>query len=378
MGLAGNLKTMALPDLMLFLASRESTGTLELSCADAWAKLYFERGRIISSSSSEPTEQLGHFLVSKNQISEEQLSRAMEVQAKTKVMLGKILVMIGAVTEDDLLEMLERKCTQTVFSIFLWEEADFRFLDHQLPAVRLIPTSIAAETLVKEGETWKEDWKRLSQEYPSPTIRFARTNNVFYSSASEDPLLISIYELVDGHRTIAEIAMQTHASYHRILQALDLLRRKNVISVAGVGESQKTPPAIIISAEQLLQTAREKLAFGKWEEAINLFQYILLRDPENAQARSLISQAEKQLTLAIYEELIQPDSIPRLIRSTTELLKDRFDAEESFLITRINGRWSVRTILTVTPLREVDSLRALKRLLDRKIIAVEPPGPHDR
>ena len=369
MGLTGNLKTMPLADLMRFLASRESTGTLQLSRGNSSAKLYLERGRIISSSSSDPTEQLGHFLVSENQINEEQLSRAMEVQTKTKVMLGKILVMIGAVSEDELIEMLERKCTQTVFSMFLWEEADFEFLDNELPAARLIPTSIAVDVLVKEGERWREDWKRLSKEYPSSEIRFTRSTAIFFSSESEDPLLRNIYDLIDGQRTIADVTMQTHASFHRILQGLDSLRQKNLIAVSGVGEVQKTPPVIIISPEQIVQTGREKLAFGKWEEAINLFDYVLARDPENHKARSFLSEAEKQLTQSIYEEVIQADSIPRVIRSTAELLKERLDAEESFLITRINGRWNVRTILTVTPLREVDSLRALKRLLDRKIIS---------
>lgn len=369
MGLNGNLKTMPLADLMLFLASRESTGTLELSGGSSWAKLYFEKGRIISSSSSDPTEQLGHFLVSKNQITEEQLSRGMEVQTKTKVMLGKILVMIGAVSEDELLEMLETKCTQTVFSMFLWNEADFQFLDNELPEVRLIPTSIAVDSLVKEGEAWREDWKRLSQEYPSQDIRFSRTPVAFFPASSDDPLLNNIYHLIDGRRTIADITMQTHASYHRILQGLDRLRQKNMISVIGVGEVQKTPPVIVISAEQIVQTGREKLAFGKWEEAINLFHYVLAREPENHKAQSLLSEAEKQLTRSIYEEVIQADAIPRLIRSTNELLKERLDPEESFLITRINGRWNVRTILAVTPLREVDSLRALKRLIDRGIIS---------
>ena len=360
---------MPLADLMRFLSVRESTGTLAVSRGAEWNRLFFEKGRIISSSSSDPTEQLGHFLVSRNKITEEQLTRGMEVQSKTKVMLGKILVMIGAVSEDELLEMLERKCTQTLFSMFLWEEGEFEFLENQLPPVRLIPTATAVEAIVEGGLRWREEAKRLSQEYPSPAIRFSRTAEAAASELFDDPLLAAIYNLVDGSRTIADIIMQTHAGYHRILKGLDDLRKRNLIMVSGVGAAGKTPPAIVISKEQILQATREKLAFERWSDAINLLTYILNHEKENPEARSLLAVAEKGLTESIYQQVL-PDSVPRLVKTVPELLKEKFDAEENFLISRINGRWNLKMILTVTPLREVDSLSALKRLLDRKIIKI--------
>jgi len=46
-------------------------------------------------------------------------------------------------------------------------------------------------------------------------------------------------------------------------------------------------------------------------------------------------------------------------------------SEESFLVTRINGRWDVKSILTITPMKEIQALRIIKRLLDRNIIALQ-------
>src|SRR3990172_6167636 len=170
MSLKGNLRTMSLSDLLLFLTGRNSTGTLQLSLGNEWRRLYFEEGRIISSGSSNPTDWLGHFLIAENKITEAQLTRAMEVQEKTKVMLGKILVMIGAVTEEELLDMLEDKCEESLLGMFLWVDADFEFLDHELPAVRMIPTSMEVEPLVREGLRRLEEWKRLTKLYPSKEI----------------------------------------------------------------------------------------------------------------------------------------------------------------------------------------------------------------
>ncbi len=206
----GSIKTMPLADLLLFLAAHESTGTLELSRGSDWNRLFFEQGRIISTSSSDPKEWLGHFLISKNRITEDQLTEAMQVQSRTRVMLGKILVMIGAVTEEELIEMLETKCAESLLSLFLWEDAGFEFVENDLPQVRMIPTSLAVHPLVEKGLLRLEDWKRLTHEYPSIMIRFARTAHP--ADDLDDPFFQTIYELVDGRRTIGDIGLQIHAS----------------------------------------------------------------------------------------------------------------------------------------------------------------------
>lgn len=368
MSLKGSIKTMPLADLLLFLADHESTGTLELSRGSDWTRLYFEQGRIISSSSSDPKEWLGHFLISKNRITEDQLTEAMQVQGRTRVMLGKILVMIGAVTEEELIEMLETKCAESILSLFLWDDAGFEFVDNELPQVRMIFTSLAAHPLVEKGLLRLEDWRRLTQEYPSILMRFDKTARP--ADDLDDLFIQTIYDLVDGHRTIGDIGLQVHASDYRVLHALDQLRKQNLISVSGQGPHQQAIGAIALSSEQLIETGKNKLIFGKWEEAINLFKYVVNRDHKNREAVSMLNEAESALLKYLYEEVLPPDSIPRLTRPLQLLVKEKLDEEERFLVSRINERWDIKTILAVVPLREIDALRAFKRLLDRHLIEV--------
>ena len=40
------------------------------------------------------------------------------------------------------------------------------------------------------------------------------------------------------------------------------------------------------------------------------------------------------------------------------------------MISRIDGTWDVRSIVAVSPLREVDAIRVLLRLRDRGLVAV--------
>ena len=362
---------MSLSDLLLFLTGRNSTGTLQLSLGNEWRRLYFEEGRIISSGSSNPTDWLGHFLIAENKITEAQLTRAMEVQEKTKVMLGKILVMIGAVTEEELLDMLEDKCEESLLGMFLWVDADFEFLDHELPAVRMIPTSMEVEPLVREGLRRLEEWKRLTKLYPSKEIRFDKNLEFVSDPVLRDSFAQKVYQLADRRNTIGDIILQTHAMDYKVLRALEGLKEKNLIRIVSYGPeraeekgSHEIPPA------QIIDTARERLAFGKWEEAINLCRYLLDHE-ENPEIRELLSKAEQGLIQTIYEEVVAPEAVLYAVIGPEALADERFTPEESFMVARVNSRLDLKSILNVTPLREVEALRIVKRLMDRKIIAVK-------
>jgi hypothetical protein len=368
MSLKGNTATMPLDELLRFLDGRKSTGTLELIRGNAWKRLYFERGRIISSGSSEPSEYLGHFLISEKKITEEQLTEALEVQKRTKVMLGKILVMIGAVSEEELLLMLENKCKESVFMMFLWEDAEFEFFDNQLPAVRLIPTSMEVEPVVIEGLKRRDEWRLLKQMYPSRQMVFSKSDEATGQEPMTDPFVDAVYQLVDGSRSTSDIVIHSHGTEYRVLHALNWLKEKGFVQISDYG--QKTGRADdSFALNVVIEHAKNRMAMARWEEAINLFTYVLQYE-DNSEVKHLLGRAEESLVQSIYEDVIAPNSVLKLKMELEKLSNERLSSEESFLVTRINGKWDLRSIVTITPLREVDALRIVKRLLERNIIEV--------
>src|SRR6266852_5838272 len=84
---------MQLSELLQWLSLGQKTGTLLIEGHGVEKRIYFQVGRINSSSSSDQREYLGHFLVSHGYITEEELKMAMEVQEESNILLGKILVM---------------------------------------------------------------------------------------------------------------------------------------------------------------------------------------------------------------------------------------------------------------------------------------------
>src|SRR4051795_12385241 len=109
MGIVGNLKTMQLEELLQWLSQSKKNGTLEINNGKVEKKIFFKDGRIISSASTNPEEYLGHFLVSHGLINELELTKAIELQEQTHMLLGKILVTTGAIDEKELHRLLRLK-----------------------------------------------------------------------------------------------------------------------------------------------------------------------------------------------------------------------------------------------------------------------------
>jgi hypothetical protein len=119
---------MQLSELLQWLALGQKTGTLLIEGRGVQKRLYFQNGRINFTSSSDRREYLGQFLVSHGYITEDELKKAMEVQEESKILLGRILLMINAISETDLLRLMRRKAEESIYDIFLWEDGNFEFI----------------------------------------------------------------------------------------------------------------------------------------------------------------------------------------------------------------------------------------------------------
>ena len=106
--------------------------------------------------------------------------------------------------------MLRLKAEESIYDLFSWTEADFRFLDDVLPESAMVPMSLDVTAIVMEGVQRVDEWRRIRQVIPTleaipVTVRELDTENA-------RPGERRILELVDDERTIEEIRLQTHSS----------------------------------------------------------------------------------------------------------------------------------------------------------------------
>ena len=212
MGITGNLKTMQLAELLQWLSQSKKTGTLVIDDGEVEKKIFFEEGKVISSASSNPQEYLGQFLVSRGHITNEELTGAIQMQEKTGMLLGKILVSIGAIEEKEVHRLLQLKAEESIFDLFTWEEGSFEFLDGELPEMKMIPISLDVTGLVMEGARRVDEWSRIRGVVPSAdAIPVTLVDDPADAEmfASEERRLLSA---IDDRSTVDQVRERAHAT----------------------------------------------------------------------------------------------------------------------------------------------------------------------
>src|SRR5436309_5259127 len=236
-GLTGSLKTMSLPDLLQWAASGRKTGTLSLKHGPLHKKVYFQDGAIIGSSSNDAREYLGQFMLSEGIIAEQQLKDAFDLQAQTKVMLGRILVKKGLVSEGKVGEILRLKAEETIYSLFLWTDSDFQFLENELPPGDQVLISIRVEDVLMEGLRRYDTSKKIRHVLPHNRVVLKRTTRALPPDIASKAFPKRIYDMVDSRRSLADITLETHASEFNVCQVLYVMVQKGYLEV-GKGTAQ--------------------------------------------------------------------------------------------------------------------------------------------
>src|SRR5712692_8296894 len=126
-GLKGDFATIPLTDLVVYLGNRRSTGIIILEREEVRKRVHLVNGLVVKASSNQRREYLGQFLINLGHITEDQFTKAYETQQETKVFLGKILTMIGLVSEKVVLSGLSLKFRETLLEAFRWETGAFAF-----------------------------------------------------------------------------------------------------------------------------------------------------------------------------------------------------------------------------------------------------------
>ena len=161
MAFEGNLETMTVADLLQWAANGRQTGTIRITRADLTKRIFIQNGVIVSCTSTDPREFLGHFLVSHGLIDEGDLQIGMSDQERTGDLLGQVLVERGFLTSEQLTDALRLKAEEAIFDLFTWNQGEFLFVEDELPSFELVPISLGVQGLVLEGMRRLDEWQRI-------------------------------------------------------------------------------------------------------------------------------------------------------------------------------------------------------------------------
>ncbi len=366
MSLSGNLKTMDLAELLQWVTMGRKTGSLAFIRNKAKNYIYFRNGQIISSKSNEPTKQLGHFLLFRGKITEAQLKRTIEVQQQTRQMIGKSLVQEGFVTQEDIEKALQDRTEEVIYDLFLWEDGFFHFTANGFDEEDLILINIDINALIFEGVRRKDEWARIRQVFPTNEIILSLRPDTELKSLQLTPLQAKLLYLVTREKTISQMILELHGSDFLVNYELFQLYQMDVLQVKSVLEAPERGP----DPAQLFSRGLELMQKRKYREAISAFQEALQLDPQNSWADQQIEQAERAICDEMYQTSLPPSKIPYFLVSERTLASHNLTHEEGFVASRINGTWDLKSIVMLSPLREIEILQVVDKFKSMGLIGL--------
>jgi hypothetical protein len=363
---------MPVAEALQFLATGKATGTLVVSNGVVERQIYFRGGQLIAAASSDPREYLGHFLVSHGFISEAQLSAAMAKQELTRVMLGKILVDEGHISVGDLQNMLELKSTEGIYDLFTWRDGEFRFIDGQLPAYEMVPLSIGIANLTLNAMDRLDEWDAIKTLIPA-----ADAVPVMVGDPSNGPELSpgeqAVVAAIDDDRSVAEICLHTHSSEHFVSTVLRQLAEAGRLKVVRPRPLETVEAFKAADPETLTAQAWNHFGSGDYLGAMRHARAATTLEPSNAEVRKEVTRLEDALRETLDAEGVKLDRVPRVLVEISQLTALNLSPEEGFILTRIDGKSTVSTILKVTPLATLDAMLVFYRLFQAGHIRLDPP-----
>ncbi|MCM3875854.1 MAG: DUF4388 domain-containing protein [Thermoanaerobaculia bacterium] len=235
MALEGTLRDFSLADILQLISLQHKTGLLTVRGPADTVTLGFLDGMMVSAESSAQRldTRLGTVLVKTRRLTAEALARALEMQAQTLQRLGFILLKNGFCSAQDLRDGLDIQIKRIAYGLFRWTDGDYVFeqtehVDYDAEST----TPIAVERLLMEGARMIDEWPIVEKVVWSLDIVYQKVpvaqpvipaedeeevedveDSTVAKRAREkrlDPIRVSraewsVYELVDGRRTVAEI-----------------------------------------------------------------------------------------------------------------------------------------------------------------------------
>ena len=226
MGLKGTLKDFSLADILQMISIQKKTGILTLERDDEEIEVMFKEGMIVGAESKKGKADyyLGKLLVKIGAISNEELEIALQVQKNTMKRLGQILIEKNFISQEDLREALKKRVLEIVYSLFRWRRGSYNFtpltsVDYDRENFEPLST----ESVLMEGLRMIDEWPIIEKKLNNPEVVFKRTTKAVPEKVEEvDSFLVEegfieekksglpfemeyVLELVDGMSSIREI-----------------------------------------------------------------------------------------------------------------------------------------------------------------------------
>ena len=239
--LAGTLEALSIGEVFGLVFSGVRTGKLFLAHGASRRAISFRDGQVVFAISTEPQERLGGLLVRKGQLTEAQLSRALE-KVGPHARLGQVLTREKVIDAATLYEAMAELVQEIVLASFELSQGEFLFVEGAVGKEDAVKLPMRTRELALAGMKRAEELLRLRSQLPlhlevapGPTAPQGEREERAVGRVKDGAPVHGLRDLVDG-------------SEREFLEwALALLARKVLVP------HEAAPPASAVEAKSALE-----------------------------------------------------------------------------------------------------------------------------
>jgi hypothetical protein len=254
-------------------------------------------------------------------------------------------------------------CMDRLVDLFLSQGTGrFNFVDDTAGFDDGVPLDLGVGQVALEGMRRLDEWPLLDRAYPDESAALRADN----PGRARTPGLEAVLESAKAGLSIAEARLALVLSRMAILRRIEALREMGLAHAEG-SAGRTDPISSLIDKAQTLVRERQ------FDEAGLVFRSLLAADPADRRVRHLLREAEREQVASLYEEL-SPVAVPVLLGGGSGLDSPagrRLTATDREVAGRINGRWDVASIALDCPLREVETLKTIRKLVRLGLLDLE-------
>jgi hypothetical protein len=238
LAVAGDLAGFPIGDFLAFVHQARLSGVLTVSADGAERSITFKDGEVRSARSTSPGERLGEVAVRLGLATEAQLARA----AASGRAVERALAEEGGLAANDVWKCLHEQLSVVFHGILLSPAGTFVLVDEDPAEALGTPLSVSTQSLLMDGMRRIDELSLFRARIPGPQAFLRRKEPA--RPVTLRPTEHELLALVDGRRTVAEIATGAH------LSEFDATKMLYHLAEAGYVEAVRDPRASAAPAER--------------------------------------------------------------------------------------------------------------------------------
>jgi hypothetical protein len=248
--LTGNLSEIRLPTLLLSLYKERETGRLYIVDGSITKTLFVKEGQVVYATSTNPDDRLGECLLRRGTITIQQyLDSAYQIHFGRRQ--GEILVDMGALGPEDLVESLSQQLYDIIFSMFEMQTGTYTLELESFSTLEFVTLSMDIPVIILRGMERLTSWAPMFAVVGEPSIRVRGVREMpsFLAGLDLDPDQEHVLELCRSGMAISSVLDASYLSQFQtyrliwIFMTLGLIERQH--SDRGSGEYEDNPESLL-------------------------------------------------------------------------------------------------------------------------------------